>query len=88
MPLKDTSNSRLATTAFVGGVLAFPFCVLSYGWDRFTHLGKESYAVMYRRKANARQPRATKALGSPRPGRRGAWRGGAHAVADALEKTR
>jgi hypothetical protein len=45
MPLKDTSNSRLATTAFVGGGLAFPFWVLSYSWDRFTHLGKESYAV-------------------------------------------
>jgi hypothetical protein len=25
MPLKATSNSRLATTAFVGGILAFRF---------------------------------------------------------------
>lgn len=47
MPLKDTSNSRLATTAFVGSVLAFPFWVLSYSWVPFTLLGKESYAVMY-----------------------------------------
>ena len=47
MLLKDTSNSWLATTAFVGGVLAFPFWVLSYSWVPFTLLGKESYAVMY-----------------------------------------
>ena len=47
MPLKATSNSRLATTAFVGGILAFPFWVLSYSWVPFTFLGRESYAVMY-----------------------------------------
>ena len=47
MPLKATSNSRLATTAFVGGILAFPFWVLSYSWVPLTFLGRESYAVMY-----------------------------------------
>jgi hypothetical protein len=47
MPLAPTLNSRLATTAFVCGVLAFVLWVLSYSWVPFALMGRESYAVMY-----------------------------------------
>jgi hypothetical protein len=47
MPLAPTINSRLATTAFVCGVLAFPLWVLSYAWVPFALIGREPDAIMY-----------------------------------------
>jgi hypothetical protein len=47
MPLAPTTNSRLATTAFVCGVLAFPLLVLSYTWIPFALIGREPDAIVY-----------------------------------------
>ncbi len=47
MPLAPTTNSRLATTAFACGVLAFPLVVLSYTWIPFALIGREPDAIVY-----------------------------------------
>ena len=47
MPPTTNTYSRLATAAFVCGVLAFPLWALSYSWVPFALIGREVDAILY-----------------------------------------
>jgi hypothetical protein len=47
MSLTPATGSRLATAAFVCGVLGFLLWLLSYAWIPFALVGKEPEAIVY-----------------------------------------